>query len=168
MPQASCAVCLASIYAQDVDICRCGAAGSGAACAHWRRHHDEIHGLCRSARMGCRMCSELWRYFFKEKTPEQYARDAVMTARAGGGEQAGFGIEGPGFLIGHAVHVFHGSGTYYRVVELSAESASAGEQGPEDVVLALDFGISSPMIYEVEERRYILRKTSGESVRCLR
>lgn len=170
MPQASCNACIA-IYANDIEICRCDPSVSSQDCGHWRPHQAEINGLCQSALVGCRMCSELWRFFFKEKTPEQYARQPELTVVPGSGAQAASTeLAGPGFVIGPTVQVFHNSGIWYRVVELFAEppengTTSTGQGDSEsdwEVVLALDFGISSPMIHEVEERRYMLRKTSGE------
>lgn len=148
MPKASCDICIQSIYGTDIQICGCDAVTSTSECTHWRRHHAEINGLCISALQGCRMCSELWRFFFKEKTPEQYLASVAP------GE-----FPGQGFLIGPAVHVFSGSGTSYRVSELAGGSS---DQSGEKVLLALDFGINSPMIYEVERRRYVLKKMSGE------
>lgn len=151
MPQVSCNTCIQSIYGTDVQICDCSADVSKPSCGHWRRHHAEINDLCTSARSGCRMCSELWRFFFKEKTPEQYL-SGIMP-----------GVEGQGFPIGGSAHVFFGSGTSFRVAELADRSGGERAQGDgEDLVLALDFSINSPMIYEVEERRYILKKTSGK------
>lgn len=169
MPRASCDVCLLRIYARDVQICRCDAATAGEDCGHWRPHHDEISGLCDSARIGCRMCSELWQHFFKEWTPEQYAGDPTLVTVPGTETQpASWRFTGPGFQVGPTLQVFHNTGIWYRVVELTtdstqrgATSSALGDGHNDETVLALDFGISSPMIYEVEERRYILRKTSG-------
>lgn len=80
-------------------------------------------------------------------------------------------IEGQGFVVGGAAHVFYGSGTSFRVTELanrsskrSVGSVPGDDLSDENMLLALDFGINSPMIYEVEERRYVLKRTSGE--RC--
>ncbi|KAF3046873.1 hypothetical protein E8E12_004564 [Didymella heteroderae] len=156
MPQASCNVCIQSIYGTDVQICDCEAAKSKYDCPHWRRHHAEINELCMSARNGCRMCSELWRFFFKEKTPEQYLAGIMP------------GLDGQGFLVGGSVHLFFGSGTSYRVTEIAnrldernqALPQRADDQSNAAMLLALDFCINSPMIYEVEERRYVLKKTS--------
>jgi hypothetical protein len=171
MPQASCDTCLSRLYATDIQICHCDATVLGTDCGHWRPHHDEIDGLCESARIGCRMCSELWRHFFKEQTPEQYAGEPTLITVPGTGNQPPtFRFTGPGFLIGSSIHLFHNTGIWYRVVELTSDSARRGapshvrkgRQFNDEMILALDFGISSPMIYEVEERRYILRKTDGK------
>jgi hypothetical protein len=91
------------------------------------------------------MCSELWRFFFKEKTPEQYLA-------ADPGE-----VPGQFFQTGSFGHIFVGSGTSFRVTE-----QTNAHQPDEDVVLELDFCINSPMIYEVVKRRYILKKSSSE------
>jgi hypothetical protein len=149
MPLASCQPCVA-IYAADIQVCRCEESGVGR-CPHWRRHHAEISGLCQSALIGCRLCSELWRYFFKEKTPQEYAEE-------------------PWFATGNSVHAFMNSGIWYRAVDVTGQPAdravgpaAALNDGETDgaLTLALCFGISSPMIQEVEERRYFLRKVSG-------
>lgn len=147
MPLASCQTCI-SILATDIQVCRCERAGVRE-CRHWRPHHTEIAYLCQSALIGCRICNELWRYFFKEKTPRQYAAE-------------------PYFIINNMMHVFTNTGIWYRIVEVSDEPTNASavtepaeNEGDEDrVVLALCFGINSPMIFGVEERLFILKKTS--------
>ena len=158
MPTASCNTCLNRVCNTDLQPCHCHTTVSKSNCDHWQHHHDEIDGLCHSARIGCRMCSELWRFFFKEKTPEQYIDGVHLNGDTH--------IPGRGFLIGNSIHAFIGTGTHYRVVELDSDGTPSSAQGSsqpgEDVVLRLDFSINSPMIYEVEERQYILRKVSRE------
>lgn len=153
MPQASCDTCKQSIYGTDILLCSCTSAAPGSECTHWRQHHAEIHGLCVSALNGCRMCSELWRFFFKEKTPEQYLNSVP------GGPPERF------FPVGPSAHVFFGSGTSYRMTEQpnvrnDSVAVQHSQQPDEDVVLELEFSINSPMIYEVVTRHYILKKTS--------
>lgn len=119
------------------------------------------------------MCSELWRYFFKEKTPEQYASNfslRVVTANRDGSLASGSRFNGPGFETGTGIHVYLHSGTKYRVVDLTGRSdlrhEDVGASGPcqeDETILALDIALTSPMIHEVEARRYFLRKTSGRS-----
>ena len=174
MPLASCQACI-SLYSTDIDIqiCRCEQSGVGQ-CSHWRQHHAEIADLCRSVLIGCRTCTELWRYFFKEKTPQEYAAE-------------------PWFIIGHdtqrpqvatadpmlrlvhqlagssSVHAFTNSGIWFRAVDVTGVPVerAAGPKallndGESDgaTTVALCFGINSPMIHEVEERRFILRNVS--------
>ena len=45
---------------------------------------------------------------------------------------------------------------------MAGDGTPGGSRLGEDVVLGLDFCIDSPMVYEVEERRYVLRKGSRE------
>jgi len=62
---------------------------------YWHPHHREITSLCRSALIGCRLCADVWAYFFLEKSPEEYA-------------------ERPYFMVGSTRHFYDGSGTSYR------------------------------------------------------
>jgi len=110
--------------------------------AYWQPHHDDISGLCTSALNGCRICSDLWGYFFKDKTPEEYAEE-------------------PWFDVGAmARHGFAGSGTSFCFREWVEDNSGAGVPGEDDgsEVIVMCFGLNSPMIKGREERRFILRK----------
>ena len=177
MPLASCQACVA-LYSTDIQVCRCEQSGVGQ-CSHWRRHHAEIADLCRSALIGCRTCTELWRYFFKEKTPQEYAAEPWFIisdpARRDDTPRLQAAAADPMLRLMHqlvassSVHAYTNSGIWYRAVDVTGDPVERGARpeallndGDSDgaVTVALCFGISSPMIHEVEERRFILRNVS--------
>lgn len=140
----SCEACK-NIFASDVQVCPLDCPDDERK-EYWKPHHPDIAGLCQSALSGCRLCAEVWRHFFKEKTPIQYAEE-------------------PYFEIGQTVHAFHGSGTSFWVSERlynpSADVDPSASTEDDGITLNLTFGLNSPMIREVEERNFILKKTSG-------
>ncbi|KAE9367060.1 HET-domain-containing protein [Stipitochalara longipes BDJ] len=96
-----------------------------------KTHHPEITSLCRAALSGCRICIDLWRHFFKEKTPEEYA-------------------ENPFFIGQRTVQVYMHSGTRYQFLEPGPGLAPGS--------LELEFLLNSPMIKDVEKKRFIFEK----------
>ena len=67
------------------------------------------------------MCSALWRFFFREKTPEEYI-DGVDI-------DGDMHVPGRGFVVGNGVHAFVGTGTQYRVVEMAGDGTPCSAQG---------------------------------------
>ncbi|PMD33633.1 HET-domain-containing protein [Hyaloscypha variabilis F] len=96
-----------------------------------KTHHPGIASLCRSALSGCRICTDLWRHFFKEKTPEEYAED-------------------PFFVGQRTVQVYAHSGTRYSFCEARPGLAPGS--------LELEFSLSSPMIKGVERKRFVFER----------
>jgi hypothetical protein len=101
-----------------------------------RSHHPDIASLCRAALSWCRICIDLWRYFFKEKMPEEYADNPFF--------QGEISIQ----------HYFH-SGTSYRFLEPGP--GLLGE-APKPNTLILEFILNSPMIKGVETKKFVFEK----------
>ena len=96
-----------------------------------KTHHPDIANLCRAALSGCRICTDLWRHFFKEKTPSEYA-------------------ENPYFIGQRTVQVYVHSGTRYRFLEPGPGLAPGS--------LELEFLLNSPMIKGVERKKFVFKK----------
>ncbi len=101
-----------------------------------KSHHPDISSLCRAALSGCRICIDLWRYFFKEKTPEEYA-------------------DAPFFEGQRSMQVYFHSGTSYRF--LKPGPGLAGE-APKPGSLILEFILNSPMVKGVETKKFVFEK----------
>ncbi|KAK3906386.1 heterokaryon incompatibility protein-domain-containing protein [Staphylotrichum tortipilum] len=148
MPLASCQPCLA-LYSSSIEVCRCDASVTN--CHHWRPHHTEISSLCHSALIGCRLCRELWHYFFREKAPEQYAEE-------------------PWFTTGNAMHAYMNSGVRYRVLDMTGQPiaraagpvAAMNDETDADpaTILALSFALTSQMVLELQDRQFFLRRVN--------
>jgi len=148
MPLASCQPCVA-LYSSSIEACRCDASVTN--CGHWRPHHVEILSLCHSALIGCRLCRELWHYFFREKAPEEFAEE-------------------PSFGTGLVVHTYMNSGLKYRIQDRTGQPIDSaagpvaaindGEDADDASILALCFALTSPMVLELPDRQYFLRRVS--------
>jgi Heterokaryon incompatibility protein (HET) len=101
-----------------------------------RSHHADIASLCRAALSGCRICIDLWRYFFKEKTPEEY-------------------VDQPYFEGQRSMQLYLHSGTSYRFLEPGP--GLVGE-APKPDSLILEFILNSPMIKGVETKKFVFEK----------
>ncbi len=153
MPVASCQPCLAMYSSSSTEVCRCHPSSNN--CQHWRPHHAQVMSLCHSALIGCRLCRELWHYFFREKPPEEYAEE-------------------PWFGTGLVVHAYMNSGLRYRVVDMTgkpieraAGPVAAMNDGPDDdpaTILALCFALTSPMVLELPDRQFFLRSVTRKSL----
>ena len=102
-----------------------------------RPHHTDISEMCHAALNGCQICINLWRYFFKDKTPEQY-------------------IKNPIFLTGNMVHYYQGSGTYYTMLD---PSIGGVVYSPETI--EIEFGLNSPMERNAKGKRLICLPVRG-------
>ncbi|KAH7317053.1 heterokaryon incompatibility protein-domain-containing protein [Stachybotrys elegans] len=108
---------------------------------YYEPHHPDISRLCISALSGCRICIDLWRFFFKQKTPEEYAAN-------------------PTFITGASfVHAYIGSGITYRFLHQSYVSTDKRRELPNTI--ALEFVLNSPLSKGAESKRYILRNMNS-------
>jgi hypothetical protein len=105
-----------------------------------KSHHLNISSLCRAALSGCRICIDLWRYFFKEKTPEEYD-------------------DAPFFEGQRSVQIYLHSGTRYRFLEPGP--GLVGEMS-KPASLILEFILDSPMTKGVETKRFVFEKVDPD------
>ena len=92
--------------------------------SYTKTHHMDISEFCNAALAGCRTCIDLWRHFFKNKTPEEYA-------------------EQPYFNTGKFAHVYFGSGTSYRF--LNPGDALSRGTAFKPGTMVLEFSLNSPL-----------------------
>jgi len=128
----SCVACQ-NVFSSRVEIEPQGTSSSKDKYLYFRSHYRDISGLCTAALNGCRICNDIWRYFYKEKTPKQYTAT-------------------PYFETGEVFHhVYLGSGTSYRFREVP-DSLYAAELG--DNAVLLEFSLNSPLEKEQEQQGY--------------
>src|ERR1700712_1434803 len=127
----SCSACQSIFYA----TVKIAPQKSDKADTYFRPHHADISGLCKSALNGCRICTDLWRYYFKQKTPAQYA-------------DAPFFHNGEDFKQSTALHGHFHSGTSYRFREIPDHLARSLE-GFEGMLL--EFTANSPLEMDLKD-----------------
>ncbi|KAK4962047.1 hypothetical protein LTR10_002544 [Elasticomyces elasticus] len=139
----SCSVCQ-KIFIAEVHLARADSEWGTIESGEVHQHHEDISGLCQSALNQCRICTDVWRHFFKQRTPEQYAQEPLVYNGNNGDDATG-------------VHIYLGSGSSYRFVELSEHLRDADT--PKDAFM-IEFDLHGRMDRDVKQFAYVLRPAS--------